>query len=308
MGKKEEINYSIRIDRTILRSAKSCADKNRWTLGKLILIALKYLSTKVTDEGNLDIQDVLPENRNPKNTSFKYPKGEQVFIDRMKEIEGCSFSKIVELALFYFVPSLKKKITESNKGDSKIYKYRCPKCFELTILTDELQPKGKVRCPNCRVRALPESYFDNRYSNVKLKELLKYIQYGGPDIPKVKGIEIIDAEVIKRFFVGILREANQKASLLKKLRKKDVFIPLLKGVHPEWYGNGEDYVFVSYDQDGIYKGVIESRRKKKVFINLEPRNKREKKEKRKEPDKYEDHFFIGKKITNAGGLILGKEA
>jgi hypothetical protein len=217
MSKTKDKKQSLRLDRTVVGCALTYARQKGWTLGQLILIALKELNKLPRPRWKNCLPKDWQDSRESKPTSVRFPVREEEFINQLKGLKKYNFSEIVEIALWYRVPSLKKRLTEENKeliklGEKKGRRtllYRCTSSYckhDFLEVVDKNGESVKTKCPECGRRALPLSKSRGSYYNWKLKKMLKCLRYQSD---KMLDIEDIDGEIVKRFLVRELKKIQR---------------------------------------------------------------------------------------------------
>jgi DNA-directed RNA polymerase subunit RPC12/RpoP len=294
---------SLRLDGRVLRNSKSYASQMGWHMGELIINALKRLYSSLEDDPQKDkaqkdkwvkyLPDGWSIKRKRKSTSVEISVLDEKFLTTIKKERHYSFEATVEIALMNYVPSLRKYGKEVLKPDTCLYK--CTKCFreeERTIYNEK-----KVKCKYCKGRALPKNNTKDSYYNWMLKKLLEYIQFGSSKIPDISDI---DAEIVKRFFVKKLKRAKKITEKSEKVSKEIFFTPIIDDIYPEW--SNDNKAVVSFEDDGIYTGIVYRKSKGKVYIWYGDDWEEEDEENEEDYDK----FPIRGRITEQGGRVLGE--
>ena len=303
MKKIKKKKYSLRLDERVLRNSKSYASQRDWHMGTLVINALKSLYSQLDGDPQND-QDkknewkkYLPDGwsikRKRKSTSVEFPLMENRFIDKITNDRSYSFEAVVEIALWNYVPSLRKYVKKALKPTTCLYK--CTKCFREE--EHEVDNEKKVKCKYCKGKALPKNNTKGSYYNWMLINLLEFIQYGSAKLPIISDnkIEIdisdIDPEIMKRFFVKKIKNAKKEIEASEKIPKGTHFTPLIQDVFPKW--SKDNKAIVSFEGDGVYAGLVYLVRKGKVYIDYG------------ENEEDLDKFSIKSKRTEQGGIILG---
>ncbi len=232
-------------------------------------------------------------------TRVTFPASQQKFIKKiMSELESVdekgnvqaySFSKVVEIALWYCVPTLKRQLPERKvaKRSRRIrgtVLYKCADCLETIIERRYKEGQSaEVQCPTCGGRALILSKSNNSYYNQKLNKMLKYFQYGANEVPDISDV---DADILKRFIVRKLKQAKRDLVTSKNIPRVRDFTPLLGQIYPKWAKG--DRVVVRYKQTGIVYRIQAG----KVYIEFD--------------DEDRDSFPANGKRTKYGGTVLGR--
>ena len=177
----EQISRSIDIG--VLRKADTFARRRGMKRQDLILAALNWLDGLAKEQWKHCVPDGWPGNRVLKETSFRYPKGMETIINKMKNNDMYPFVQAIEIALWGYM--LKSKRPDRNVKKKSII-YRCTKCFH------PFAPKEKIECPKCKGHALPEKIYNRR----KLNQTMDYLQNVSDETPSISDI---NAEIIKRF-------------------------------------------------------------------------------------------------------------
>lgn len=212
------------IDIRALATARTSARAKGITLGQIILDALRTLDEDPKQEWKHFVPINWPNNRVLSQMSFLYPKSEQAFIDRMKNNGNYSFPQTIEIALWNYLPKLKRQIPNTQKKPKHMQVYRCTKC------TYQFTTKGRIKCPRCMGNALTLKKSEKNYYNWKLNKTMEYLQHEYYEAPNISDIE---AEVVKRFLIRKLKQ--EKRSKTVDYFKSEIGTWLLKVL--EGFGN-----------------------------------------------------------------------
>jgi len=297
MKKIKTYKCPLRLDKKVRRNAKSYADRKNWDLGTLVLNALKSLDALQEHEWERCLPDGWSLNRKREDTSVKFPVVDKKFINEMKNKHSYSFEALMEIALWNYVPSLRKYGKEVCKPKPNTCLYKCTKCFqEEERKTDN---EKKVKCKYCKGKALPKNNTKNSYYNWMLKNLMEYIQFGSSQVPDISDI---DPKIMKRFFIKKLKKSKKEIEASEKIPKGIHFTPLMQDVYTKW--SIDNKVVVNFEGEGVFTGIIYLVRKGKVHIWYGDDWDQEDKTIEEDYDK----FSIKSKTTEQGGRILGRVA
>ena len=288
MAKMYRKKYSLRIDHQVRLHAMSYAKRKGWTLGDLILHALRTLQYLPKTSWERCVPATWPEKRNLCATSVTFPATQLKLVDEISKTQTYSFSKVVEIALWYCVDSLKRQLpkrTVAKRSRSKrgTVLYKCTDCQEIIIKGRYEEESNEIECLSCGGRAMILSKSYNSYYNQKLNKMLKYLQYGSDEVPDISDV---DADILKRFIARKLKQGKREFGTSENIPNVTDFIPLFGHVYPKWAKG--DRVVVRYKQTGIVYRIQTG----KVYIEFD--------------DEDRDRFPAKGKRTKYGGTVLGR--
>ncbi len=275
---------SFRIDEKVMQRAQVRACSEGVTFGEFILSALKYLNYLKPETWADCLPGGWPAGRSVKSNSVMVPISESKFISKVKNNGIYSRDKTIEIALWNHVPYLKKQVPGSPKKRKRA-RYRCKdkNCSHTFI------PENKPKCPRCNGMGLVLNESKKGYYIWKINNLLKYIQFGSVDVPEISDI---DADILKRLLVKRLEKARKEANTYEKIPPEVHFTPIFDNVYPEW--SCKNKAVVSFEDEGVFIGTVYQVRYGKVYIRYDD-DKNDK-----------DSFPIRGRITNEGGIVLGR--